>query len=399
MRARLLFPAALALSACTTVLGVRELHYDENAANGKGTGDDAGGGGDDGPGTGDDGGGTPDTGPPCDTSKLDTDPANCGACGHDCVGGACNAGVCQPVAIVTTNAPRYVKVDATNIYFTDALLEGVSVMSKSTGAVKSVCSTPAGATGADELVIDATNAYFTFTTESDGASVGGIAQCPLAGGAGSVMVANQSYPSSLVLDGTTFYWAQNSSPALIMRRMAGTTTQIATGDTVTLAVLGGFLYVANDSANGTLKRCATGGACTLQPVASDIDGIDAVTLIGNNLLWGTGVYPGTIWQGLPDGGNPTKVTAVPPIPHTFAYDDKYFYWLNAGEPSAGGTYDQGAVQYCPHTNGVVDCGATGPRTLSTAPMAYVRGLVVDTNAVYWVDSSKNGGIWRVAKPL
>jgi hypothetical protein len=397
-RTRWLIPLTLVTSACTALIGTRDLHYDPNAAQG----DD---GGSDGPhGGGDDSGqdAPGDTAPPCDMSKLQTDPQNCGACGHDCLGSTCVAGACQPKAIVSTNYPRYVRVDANNIYYTDGSLEGVQVMSKATGAVKSVCSTPG--TGTNDLVIDATKAFFTFSSPPDAGPVGGIASCPLAGGTATVPIPNMSYPGSLIMDGTTLYWATavGSTPEAQIWRWGGSgaPTPLATSDTATLAVLAGFLYVASDTANGKLQRCPVGGACVLQTVATDLDGIDAVTMIGNNLLWGTGVIPGTIWQGKPDGTGAVKVTVGPPVPHTFASDDKYFYWLEAGPRNpASGDSDMGAVQYCPQTGGIVDCGATGPRTLSTVPLTFVRSLVIDTNAIYWVDSSKGGGIWRVAKPL
>jgi len=49
---------------------------------------------------------------------------------------------------------------------------------------------------------------------------------------------------------------------------------------------------------------------------------------------------------------------------------------------------------CPHTNGVVDCGAKGPETLSTTPQNYVHGLISDTDSIYWVET---GTLWRLAK--
>jgi hypothetical protein len=35
----------------------------------------------------------------CSSAPLTGDPANCGACGHACLGGGCDAGICQPVLI------------------------------------------------------------------------------------------------------------------------------------------------------------------------------------------------------------------------------------------------------------------------------------------------------------
>jgi hypothetical protein len=46
----------------------------------------------------DDGGG--DAGATC-VADLASDPNNCGACNHDCLGGLCDAGECQPVVLVT----------------------------------------------------------------------------------------------------------------------------------------------------------------------------------------------------------------------------------------------------------------------------------------------------------
>jgi len=37
--------------------------------------------------------------PPCDAANVANDPHHCGACGHDCLGGECTAGVCQPVIL------------------------------------------------------------------------------------------------------------------------------------------------------------------------------------------------------------------------------------------------------------------------------------------------------------
>src|SRR5437764_9527129 len=33
------------------------------------------------------------------SADVHVDPRNCGSCGHDCHGGACAAGVCQPVTL------------------------------------------------------------------------------------------------------------------------------------------------------------------------------------------------------------------------------------------------------------------------------------------------------------
>jgi hypothetical protein len=51
--------------------------------------------------------------------NLDTDPKNCGTCGHDCLGGTCNAGLCQPIPLTVNLAgsTRLFGQDASNLYF------------------------------------------------------------------------------------------------------------------------------------------------------------------------------------------------------------------------------------------------------------------------------------------
>jgi len=54
-------------------------------------------------------------------ADLQSDEDNCGACGHSCLGGACDAGVCQPLEIVPTDAeyptPDAVAADDDGVYF------------------------------------------------------------------------------------------------------------------------------------------------------------------------------------------------------------------------------------------------------------------------------------------
>lgn len=57
----------------------------------------------------------------CTTTPL-TDARNCGACGHDCAGGVCADGKCQPYVVVSDTNASYASLvmDDTNLYFTDA---------------------------------------------------------------------------------------------------------------------------------------------------------------------------------------------------------------------------------------------------------------------------------------
>jgi hypothetical protein len=51
----------------------------------------------------------------CETN-LGTDTQNCGACGHDCVGGTCQAAVCQPY-LLYSGAAGNLALDGNRLYF------------------------------------------------------------------------------------------------------------------------------------------------------------------------------------------------------------------------------------------------------------------------------------------
>ena len=54
-----------------------------------------------------------------DCGDIESSTVNCGRCGHDCGGGACVAGTCQPFTIAPgINAPHGLTVDADHVYFT-----------------------------------------------------------------------------------------------------------------------------------------------------------------------------------------------------------------------------------------------------------------------------------------
>lgn len=57
----------------------------------------------------------------CNQACIDvsSDPKNCGTCGHDCLGGSCTEGKCQPVAVISSlgSSFRLLGIDAQNLYY------------------------------------------------------------------------------------------------------------------------------------------------------------------------------------------------------------------------------------------------------------------------------------------
>jgi len=102
---------------------------------------------------------------------LQTDPGNCGACGHDCLGGACTAGRCQPVVLVTVPQP-----------------------------------------GISSFAVDGTSVYWTsqFTYTDSGLVIynsGTVSKCSLEGCTSpTVLASGQKYPDAIWVGGPDLYW-------------------------------------------------------------------------------------------------------------------------------------------------------------------------------------------------
>lgn len=93
---------------------------------------------------------------------------NCGACGHSCLGGACNAGLCPVTDVVTgANATTLVEVDSTHIFY--AAAGDLLAQPKAGGSPFKLNQTVNGlAFGANRLTLDTSHLYWScgFTPSS-----------------------------------------------------------------------------------------------------------------------------------------------------------------------------------------------------------------------------------------
>jgi hypothetical protein len=65
-----------------------------------------------------------------------SDPKNCGVCGHDCIGGDCTNGICQPwvVAAEAHSVLGNVSLDANNVFYTDT--QNAAILSTPKNAIQ-----------------------------------------------------------------------------------------------------------------------------------------------------------------------------------------------------------------------------------------------------------------------
>jgi hypothetical protein len=345
-------------AGCEAVLGVGGLHYTQGDGS-----------------TGGDGASS------CPGVPLGTDQHNCGACGHDCLGGACDGGVCQPVLLASgVITPTAIAVDAQNVYFT--------------------------------------------TNQS--AQAGTVSSVPIDGGPVTDLVTGQETPDSLAIDGSHLYWTTGDGYARWAPKAAdgGGGTQLANtlGDTAFVAADGNSVCVVT----GTVIECGPtppNGVTVMGPSGGLPGGIalgsgsafwvlqgsiDAGTVLsaptqgsvspttvvpGNGGAFGIAVDSTTVyWTTRPIGnvmavplvgGTPVTLAMAQDSPNAIAVDSTHVYWTNVGQ--------NGAVMI-----NALDAGPGAASTL-VGNLGEPLGIAVDDVAVYWTDRA-NGVVMKVAKP-
>lgn len=333
-------------------------------------------------------------GGPCGDTM--TDPHNCSRCGHDCLGGACDAGVCQPVAIVPGSAgyrPWQLAQTATALYFTDSINGQVGTVNKDGTGLRALDSS---GFRDNALGLDDAGVFFSDLNQN------AISHCTLTScGAGPTILA--MVPSggdvvALALDqGITFADNMCNLYRLPTKAMGTPTAILLDGGGPCIYDLksdGAHLYVAED--DGHVLRTDLAGGSVL-----DLSGSLSVPLANGLAIDSQAVYwvqqdpnfmlPGTINVVGLDGTNPHVLTGNQPNPEHIVSDGTNVYWTTTGFGSSG---NSGKVMMCSPAN-------CQPVTLASQ-QPDPQYLVVDDQAVYWTDfdgvNNFPATVMKVAKP-
>jgi hypothetical protein len=305
-------------------------------------------------------------------TDLSGDPAHCGACDHDCLGGACVAGRCQPLEVASSGSPWEIVADATHVYWTD---------------------------------------WF-----------GSVRRTPLAGGPVE-LISNIVRPLAIVQDAKAIYWSVQESTEGIMTfaKAGGNPTVLALLPRAgSILILGSTLYFTQGSDwaawNGSVSSLpVTGGSPT--ELATGLSAPGSLVTDGERLYWSS-YWTGEIMSLPVDGtGLPAVHTKGDSQPAGLAVDATTIYWCtpstgvimsiakNGKDPELVLDGQMGARSLRLHDGTLFwanDAGeilsmpvdGTAPETHATEQAVW--SLFVNDEAIYWANRDP-GRVMRLAR--
>jgi sugar lactone lactonase YvrE len=321
----------------------------------------------------------------CGGGAVDTcsSAAHCGACGHDCRGGACAGGVCQGVQIAMTQAqPWGIAVDASNIYWTNSTGPNpnatVMTMAKTGTTATSIAT---GQWQPRQIVVTASALYWENTLAGELWRA-----APPLSGTPAAFVTEPSQMQEFAVDGANIYFVESGSSIIRKAPLTGTatvtplTTAQAGQVPGSLASDGTNVYWVNSMNGSILKTSVNGGANS--PVAAPAHPAGLVVLVGTNLYFTTSVDIEVI--ATTGGAAAPVVSGLAQPPSGLAADATGVYWTDT---SLGSVWRASLADGVPQR---IASGANGP-----------LGIAVDATTIYWTvygtPGTMDGAIMRAVK--
>ena len=309
-------------------------------------------------------------------AETQTDGHNCGACGHDCGGQACQAGQCQPATLASSlSKPWGIALSATHVYWTNTGDGTVMTVPIAGGVAATVLAS--GQSNPMSIAVDATNVYWAAT------GGGTVMKCALGGCAGTptALASALSSPWGIAVDAANAYWTAGGAVSRIALTAATAASAVGSESKTAypIAVDATSAYWADSV--GAVFKCALAG-CGSSPTTLSgsvfVGPADGLALDAGNVYW-TNSGIGTVNKIAKTGSTSTVLALTQSSPMAIAVDATNVYWANNGD---------GTIMKIPLGGGTATTVASG----QSGP----AGLVVDATYVYWTNQT-GGTVMRVAK--
>jgi hypothetical protein len=320
----------------------------------------------------------------CETS-LNADAKHCGACGHDCGGAACIAGVCGPVKLTTTNLEPYaLGADGTSIFFT-TVKDGSAYRCDAVLGCLAAGATRIGVGNERSyyLGLDATHVYWNNNSTNNTASPGMMLGALKTGSSPPIIItkepaASAANPTSVAVDDANVYFGSNEGTVW---RWSKSGPVGAAPKPLTKVVSHAELAVANNqvyiASNNAVHVCSS-SSCPSPPtrlVADDQPGLGGISADATAVFWtrDDGVFAYSLVAKVA-----TAIAKTTGAGHVIVSGDEVIFT----DPLSG------RIAKMPKTGGTSQTLATEERNIA--------GFTVDAKFVYWINT-KEGAIYKLAR--
>lgn len=328
----------------------------------------------------------------CSGIDASSDPENCGACGHSCLGGSCTGGVCAPVLLSNTGSPLGVALDDARVYFVSATADGGVYSVAKDGSDQTML--VGGVPTPQRLTVNGNQVFFTASGEvgrvdTDGSNFRVLSKTGTSGWEilvdGSEVFFMEPYTGfvrSMPIDGAP---DAGVADAFAPAGSYGWSLAVSGSDLVwtargTVALPDGGV----PPADGTLQAKSKDGSGTVRIVASNQGDPLQVAADATGIYWVNGSRD--LVMALPTGSSTPVVLASGQLaPWGVALDADHVYFSCRGGPDGTGFIAR-----------VRKDGTSTAAEVLAHDLMFPTTLAVDDRAVYWTNTH-GGTVMKVAK--